>query len=301
MKLRFYGVRGSHATPSRPDFSTIQYGGNTTCLYVETNIGAGEHIIFDAGTGIIPLGQDLIKRFGKDAGVRLFINHLHWDHIQGFPFFAPAWVPGCYVAIYSGHMGVDAALRGKTSVLNKDPDSNASRVAFEGQQDVHKGYFPVPVERMGGSVFFNVHKPNTAINSVSYHYFDETAHPGGIFSYRVDAEGKSIVYVGDYESDNGKNDIALTQFAKDADILVLDGQYTDAEYATKKGWGHNTVRRACMLGMFCNAKTLVITHHDPSHDDWKLGSMEAEAKQLLQSLRSGINVCFAKEGMTLEA
>lgn len=324
MKLTFWGVRGSIPTPGR---STNEYGGNTTCLEVRSQ--TNEVYLVDAGSGIREAGNVLMKEFKGQVKAKLFITHDHWDHIQGFPFFTPAYVPSCEVTVYSGDKSIirklteqdgqsdtshfrrktlEAELSGNTTVLAKSTQTNHTKKVFEGQQDVEKGYFPVSVQQMGAKLTFRDLKEYEIVENglrVSYMFHD--AHPGGMFSYKFQEEEKKIVFTGDYEHDGteygsfGTRDKKMIDWAQNADVLIIDGQYTPEEYEKKKGWGHSQIERVCELSVAANVKKLYITHHDPLHTDFFLDEMYLRAQSYMtDTLKSTIPVVFAKEVMSVE-
>jgi len=308
MKATFYGVRGSIPTPGQ---TTIRYGGNTTCIHVESQ--HNDDYILDAGSGIRELGNTLMaKRKGK-VNAKLYITHNHLDHIQGFPFFTPAYVPGCSVDVFSGDKKEAAkqdTLEDKLTrtVTNKTQDTNHTKNIFAGQMDPAKGYFPINLEQMAGTISFTdlkEYEQTTNGLSVSNLYHD--AHPGGMFAYKLVENNKTLVFAGDYEHDGkgkrdfGQNDKKIINWAKNADVLVIDAQYTPEEYEKKKGWGHSQIEQICELAAEAKVKKLVITHHDPMHNDDMLDQMQERTKKYMtETLKQNISVVYAKEGITLD-
>jgi len=277
MRMKFYGVRGSIPTPGK---ETEQYGGNTTCIEVTSS--HGDEYIFDAGTGARRLGNDLMQRMQGRVNASVFLTHKHWDHIQGFPFFTPAYVPGCKIDIYG---------------------SDAIRETFAGQQDRERGYFPVGLEQMAATMrFMPFNDGDVFQNGVNIRSLRHEAHPQGMLSYKIQENGKTVVITGDYESDEAENDKKMIEWARNADILVMDGQYTNDEYAKKKGWGHSSIERACKLAKAAGVKRLYITHHEPMHDDETLKQLEASAQRYMEDTLGErmIPVFFAKEGKEIE-
>lgn len=319
MKLEFYGVRGSHP---KADRRMMNYGGNTTCLYLRSE--SGQNYIVDAGTGIVDLGSKLLQEGKGKTDVKVFITHDHWDHIQGFPFFTPAYIPNCNVDVYSGdkklasklgeqdrqtdtarikRSELEKATSGHTTVINRSGASNHTSQVFEGQQ--MPPYFPVPVSVMGPNLRFHDLKEGELVeNGLTASYMYHSAHPGGMFSYKFQEKGKTFVFAGDFEHDGessgkfGSNDKKLIDWAKDADVLVIDAQYTPEEYEGKKGWGHSQIERINEIAKEANVKRLFITHHDPAHTDEKLDEMQERARKYMKEvLHSDIPVNFAREGM----
>lgn len=249
MKLKFYGTRGSLPAPGA---ETVKYGGNTTCLEITTK--QGEEYIFDAGSGIRQLGLDLMKKGVKKA--KLFVTHDHWDHIQGFPFFVPAYVPGNEIDIYSGDKevitdlktvqerqdGVAKNLEDKVAT-NKDEKENYTKSVFEGQQNRDRGYFPIEIKDMAATLrYIDLAEDEVVENGfkISYKVLN---HPQGVYCYKIEENGSKVVFATDYEHDGlqnnsnefGEYDKKLIDWAKDAEVLIIDGQYTPEEYETKKG------------------------------------------------------------------
>jgi len=249
MRINFWGVRGSIPTPGP---HTVEFGGNTTC--VEIRVGK-TIIIFDAGTGIRVLGLQLLKEMPVEAHV--FFSHVHWDHIQGFPFFAPAFVKGNTFHLYGG--------------------SHFSRTLEEtlaGQME--NPNFPVHLSDMGAAMHFRTITDGQTIRVGP----DEVAvtaghgnHPQGVFAYRVEHGGKSMVFATDTEHFDIV-DPNLLALARGVDVLVYDAQYTPEEYAgtagvggPKTGWGHSTFEAATQLAVAAGVKRLVLFHHDPGQSD----------------------------------
>jgi phosphoribosyl 1,2-cyclic phosphodiesterase len=279
MRITFWGVRGSIPTPG-PD--TVEFGGNTSCVEVR----AGKAIlIFDGGTGLRLLGKKLIAEMPLEA--RIFFSHVHWDHIQGFPFFDPAFVAGNSIHLYGGN--------------------NVSRTLEEtlaGQMD-HPS-FPVHLTEMGAKMTFNdlvegqVLEIDAGDGSKAKVTSGRGNHPNGVWAYRVEHKGHSVVYATDTEH-YAVTDPKLAKLAKGTDILIYDAQYTPEEYAgtagrggPKVGWGHSTFEAAVDLAKATGAKKLVLFHHDPMQNDAAVREKEKRAKA------SFAETLAAYEGLTLE-
>ncbi len=282
--LKFWGVRGSIATPG-PD--TVKYGGNTAC----TEVRCGDHLlILDAGTGIRLLGLSLLKEFQqRPIKGHIFIGHTHVDHIQGFPFFAPAFVPGNEFTIYSLH--------GAEKPLEK---------VFRGQMD--NDYFPVPLTEMKANMEFRELQSEVNLGEIQISYMFLN-HPGLAIGFRITYAGRSLVYISDHENYGrlspgmpGPNplDQEIARFALNADLLISEAQYTEEEYAQKKGWGHSTFLDALERAAEAKVKRLAIFHHDPSHDDAFLDQI-SEFCQMTIAERNYTFTCFlAHEGASIE-
>jgi phosphoribosyl 1,2-cyclic phosphodiesterase len=282
MRITFWGVRGSIPSPGP---HTIEIGGNTSCVEVR----AGKAIlIFDGGTGLRMLGKQLLKEMPITA--HLFFSHVHWDHIQGFPFFDPAFVAGNSIHLYGGN--------------------NVSRTLEEtlaGQMD-HPN-FPVHLTAMGATMTFHDLHDGQIVevdDGVGGKLRVSTApgnHPNGVRAYRVDQGGKSVMYATDTEhyAEIDKNLLALASAGGGVDVLIYDSQYTPEEYAgtagtgiPKVGWGHSTFVEAVKLTKAAGAKQLVLYHHDPMQDDAAVREKERRARELFPSSVA------AHEGLVIE-
>ncbi|MCU0570224.1 MAG: MBL fold metallo-hydrolase [Oculatellaceae cyanobacterium Prado106] len=246
-KIQFWGVRGSIACPGQ---STVRYGGNTSCVAMQ----AGSHrIIFDGGTGLRVLGQTLLRYMPMEG--HLFFTHSHWDHIQGFPFFIPAFVKGNRFNIYG-------AIAPNGSTIEQRLND----------QMLHPN-FPVPLQIMAADLKFYDLDIGESVQ-IGDDLLVESAllnHPGEAIGYRVNWQGHSAAYVTDTEHYPDRIDENVFKLAKDVDVLIYDATYTDEEYHSEKsskvGWGHSTWQEAVKLCKATNVKKLVIFHHDPLHDD----------------------------------
>ncbi len=282
--IRFWGTRGSIATPGQ---ATNKYGGNTAC----TEVRCGEQLlILDAGTGIRVLGLSLLHEFQqKPIKGHIFVGHTHWDHIQGFPFFAPAFSPANEFTIYSLH--------GAEKPLHK---------VFRGQMD--GDYFPVLLSEMKAKLNFcelesDVHLGET---NVSFIFLN---HPGLAVGFRISFAGRSLVYLSDHEtfgrlSPQGPSpnplDMEIERFAENADLLICEAQYTEEEYAQKKGWGHSTFLDALERAAQAKVKRLAIFHHDPSHDDAFLDRIQEFCQKTMTDRNYAFSCFLAQEGTTIE-
>lgn len=257
-KVKFWGVRGSIACPS-PDH--VVYGGNTSCL--EVTVG-DDTLILDAGTGIRLCGQGLLKRGVKSA--TLMLTHTHWDHINGFPFFAPAFAPGFSLRIMAGHLG------GK-------PGGKPGGIQAVLANQMENPTFPVPLSAMRGTLGFHDFQagetlepfPGVRVRTAPLR------HPNGATGYRIEHAGKSLCYVTDTEHVPGTPDDNVLGLIAGADLVVYDSTYTDEEFPAKVGWGHSTWQEGIRLARAAKARRLAIFHHDPDHDDAFMARLEAEA------------------------
>lgn len=270
--VQFWGVRGSIATPGS---KTVRYGGNTAC--VEMRI-AGKRLIFDGGTGLRVLGLSLLRQMPVEA--HLFFSHTHWDHIQGFPFFTPAFIPGNRFHIYG-------AIAPNGSTIEQ-------RLA---DQMLHPN-FPVPLKVMQSDLKFYDLTPGDAFDLGDIRV--ETAplnHPNGALGYRIEWQGHTAVYCTDTEHFPNRLDENVVHLARGADVLIYDATYTNAEYhdflTPKIGWGHSTWEVAVEVAKAAGVKRLAMFHHDPSHDDHFLDRVEEEVQSTFA------NGFLAREGMTV--
>ncbi|MFN0169095.1 MAG: response regulator [Bryobacteraceae bacterium] len=289
MKLRFWGTRGSIATPGA---GTNRFGGNTSCVEVVTK--AGQRFIFDCGTGARLLGADMMAHAAKPIVATILLSHTHWDHIQGFPFFAPVFVPG-----------------GRITVCGPKGAHNSLPETLSGQMEYT--YFPVELAQLGaaleyrdlGEGVYDLDGVRVATQSLN--------HPAAALGYRIEADGASLVYLCDHEpfweslwrsdAEPGRLDSILhsgdrrhAAFMENADVVIHDAQYTPEEYPAKKNWGHSTYKFVTQIAAAAGVKRLFLTHHDPAHDDEFLSRVEEQARAIAAGLGSPMKVSCAYEG-----
>jgi len=280
--LKFWGVRGSIPTPGP---ATVHYGGNTSCVEVRAD---GQLIILDAGTGIRPLGLALAQEFKKQPmDITLLITHTHWDHIQGFPFFLPAYDAANKVQIL-GYEGARSSLAGTIAGQMESP------------------YFPIALQQMPGNISIRELKDFVfKVGSVEVRACTLN-HPGIAVGYRLFTSGGSIAYLPDNEPFGkswvceGESKSSLDQkvidFLRDVDVLITDSQYDDAEYANHVGWGHGCVSHVVEMALAAGAKRLYLFHHDPNHDDQRVSELLERARQLVVEKGGTLEVEAAREG-----
>jgi phosphoribosyl 1,2-cyclic phosphodiesterase len=270
MKICYYGVRGSIPTPGR---ETIRYGGNTPCVAVWCG---NELVILDAGTGLRVLGDELMAGpFGKGQGhATLLVTHTHWDHIQGFPFFAPAYVQGNSFQIAGMHQ------------INKGLET-----AMHHQQQYQN--FPVLLNQMPARIVFNALSEDAGL-SIGDILISTTElnHPGGACAYRVDNGGHAVVYATDTEH-YASTDLRLLNLCRGADLLIYDTTYSPDEYSEHVGWGHSTYEEGIRLAKKAGVKALHMFHHHPSHNDETMEAMLSAARKLYPEIH------LAREGWEL--
>lgn len=281
-----WGTRGSTPTIGG---RFQRHGGNTSCMSFRYG---DELFIFDAGSGIRDLGMEIMA--GSLRKLHLFVTHTHWDHIQGFPFFLPAYVPGVEITVY-GAAG-----------FGKDLEA-----IFRGQLD--RDYFPVQMEDMQARIEFR-HLPEEPIHigevTVTWEF---SHHPLPTVGYKITAAGRSIVWMPDNEFLQGYTgpptalgmdhpQVApcekVIRFLSDADVVIHEAQYTPDEYPKKIGWGHSSLGNASLLMKFAGVRRWIITHHDPMHDDAFLEKKLNLTRQILEDLGHRIQVTHAYDGMT---
>lgn len=254
MDLRFWGVRGGVPTP---EVGKMGFGGNTSCVTVE--IGDGTLIILDAGTGIRLLGNELVHRH-PEGGIHghILFSHLHWDHIQGIPFFKPLFSPGNHFEF-----------------IGMRPQGTTLQAQLEGQQNY--AYFPVDMSHMSSRKTFREVDEETFALGEAQVTCRHLNHPGGCLGYRIEAGGATIVYATDNEHTGPGPEAALVALAQGADVFICDTNYTPEEYESRRGWGHTTWRQAVINAQAAGVGRLILFHHDQDHDDTELKQIEALA------------------------
>jgi phosphoribosyl 1,2-cyclic phosphodiesterase len=266
----FWGVRGSIPTPG-PE--TLRYGGNTPC--VEINCG-GHVLILDAGTGLRVLGHHL-EHHPPPNEYDIFLTHTHYDHVEGLLFFAPAFVTGNVLRVWAGHLLPDRTIREVINGLMAEP------------------MFPLPLEALHAEArFLDFHagetltpRPGITLRTAPLN------HPNRATGYRVDYQGRSICYITDTEHFEDRLDDNILGLIAGADYVIYDASFNNAEYPSKRGWGHSTWEEGLRLVEAAGAKTLVVFHHMPRRSDDQLDALAAE----IDRIRPG--TLIAREGMVL--
>lgn len=270
MYATFRGVRGSIPV-SGP--GTVRYGGNTSCVEVR----CGERVlIFDAGSGLRPLGE-LLAAEGC-TGLDLFLSHSHVDHVLGLPFFSFAHCPGNRLRIWSGHRGGEAgATEGAVRHLMSSP------------------LFPVPPEVFGADVSYRDFKAGDELRPAPEVSLRTAAlrHPDGAIGYRLEYGGRSLCYVTDTEHEPGAPDENVLALVEGADAMIYDAMFTDEELPRHRGWGHSTWEEGARLCRAAGVKTYVVFHHAPDRDDEALDRIGEAARKLFPGS------LVAREGMVL--
>lgn len=274
MEVQFWGTRGSIPTPG---LETVRYGGNTTCLEIRHK---DDFIIIDAGTGIRALGNKLLRERGSTSDVHLLITHTHWDHIQGLPFFLPAFIKGKKLRIFGPH----------------NHQSSFDKVLADQMQF---SYFPVNFSQLQADI-----SPRTLHELESFEIGSIKVtpkyvnHPVPTLAYRMESDGKSITFMTDVEpyrdilyggvcpSEDEREEFEdvqaavreqnqqIVDFAKGSDILIMDAQYTKEEYLNGRvGWGHTSIEDAIDIGIAAGVTQLLLFHHDPDRTDEQLEAL----------------------------
>jgi len=290
--IKFWGVRGSIPTPGP---QTNRYGGNTPCL--ELNYNGEDFFILDAGSGIRAFGLHLMS-LGKPIKSHVFISHMHWDHIQGIPFFVPAFIPGNEFVFHGA----------------QEADMKLEDILADQMNPVN---FPVQIEVMASKFNFQeLYEGQYTIEGVKIEtmYLN---HPGYALGYKFYINDKAVIYISDNEpypvfpntaqdSDNPDqmqvledNNQRLINFIKDAHILIHDAQYTPEEYKTKVQWGHSPYDYTVKVALEGNVNTLVLFHHDPLHDDVFVDGMIDAARKISWQAGSNMKIIGAQEGLEI--
>jgi len=287
MRIRFWGTRGSLATPGP---GTLRYGGNTSC--VEARSDSGTLIIFDCGTGAHGLGQALMQECDGPVSGHVLISHTHWDHIQGIPFFQPFFVPENEWHIY-GPRGLGSSLR----------ETLAGQMQYT--------YFPITLDELAANIHFHdlvegSFRIGDVVVTTQYLH-----HPALTLGYRIEADGVAVVYASDHEPysphlaeqgyhPTGGEDDRHAEFIADADLLIHDAQYTAEEYPEKKGWGHSTVEYVVDTALAAGVRRVALFHHDPLRDDSAIDILLQRARDRISGKGGHLEVLAAAEGHTLE-
>ena len=278
MIITFYGVRGSTAAPG-PE--TVKYGGNTSCVHIE--LESGHDLILDAGTGIRLLGKKLAS---KSTAANILLSHGHWDHIQGYPFFAPIYQPDREIHVY----------------ISVEKGHKLLSTLFQQMDGTH---FPVRVEDLPSNIFPKF----KGIESELYEregikvIRQALNHPGGGSAYKIEENGASLAYVTDNELDppyaTSTNYDQWVNYLHGVDVLIHDAQYTEDDMPHKHGWGHSLLSQVRQLATDAEVGTLVMFHHDPDRSDSQLDEIQIENQIYLKSHRAPARSVCAAEGMQI--
>ncbi len=315
MKIRFWGTRGSipvaltaeqlrgklisaliaasgqrmdsvetaaHFVDHELDFAVAgTYGGHTSCVQIEG--GSTEHVICDLGTGVRPFGQAMLARFGTTTPqtYHVFMSHVHWDHIMGFPFFMPAYIPGNRIVIHGCHAGLEQA--------------------FRRQQDVPS--FPVDFSQLAANIEFNRLEPGRHYQIAGLQVTAKLQrHSGDSYGYRFEQAGKAVVYSTDSEHvlDNFAESDRFVEFFRAADLVIFDAMYALADaISVKADWGHSSNIVGVELCQRAGVKCLCMFHHEPAYDDATITTVLAETQRFEEITRAGdpLEVITAYDGL----
>jgi phosphoribosyl 1,2-cyclic phosphodiesterase len=285
MRVRFWGTRGSLAKPGP---GTVRYGGNTSCVSVQTD--AGTLLVIDCGTGVHELGQHLLATREGPIHGHVLISHTHWDHIQGIPFFTPLFIAGQHWDFYAAQ-GFGESLR----------ETLAGQMEYT--------YFPVTPEAFNASVHYH------HLGEGSFRIGDALIrtrylnHPALTLAFRIEVDGAVLVYACDHEPHSPEaarggalkgEDLEHVGFLRGADLLIHDAQYCAEEYPDKVGWGHSTVEYAVRVAAEAGVRRLALTHHDPLRDDAAVDRLLADLRRRCAADCAGMQVFAAAEGMHVD-
>jgi len=278
MKIRIWGGRGSLPTPG---FDTARYGGNTTC--VEVRLNDGTLIVIDAGSGVRNLGKALLQEPDRTE-FYLFLTHAHWDHLMGFPFFAPAYFSRFQIHVRGGPL----AQRSLKKYL---------------EHQMAPPYFPVPFEALKAEFDFAPGDPTEGLTGSTLITPIRLSHPNGGYGFKFTEEGRSFVFLTDNELDfPHEGGLAREEYARlceGADLLLHDAQYTDQQYASRQGWGHTTFRSATELGLQAKVKRLGLVHLDPDRTDEDMDACVAACQEQIRQANGDLECFGVREGVEM--
>ncbi|MEE9552572.1 MAG: MBL fold metallo-hydrolase [Gammaproteobacteria bacterium] len=296
--LRFWGVRGSYAAPFA---SHLYVGGNTSCV----EIRAEDHVLVcDAGTGIIPFGNEIVKQ--KDVReLMVILTHYHWDHVCGLPFFVPAFLPEWKINFFA-------------------PGEDTAEIEQHFADQMRSPYFPVGTETWLADINYLAPQNEGFNHGPIKIQYNNVHHPGVTYGYRIQLNGKSILYVSDneckfmeksvskriselndeerklYEEMVKEEHQAELEFIKDADILIHDAQYNLEDYEKKHGWGHSCYIDTVNTAIDAGVKELYLYHHDPNYDDDAINTIHKHAQDIIREKNSALQCHIAREGMCID-
>jgi len=274
MEIRFWGTRGSIPAPGP---NTLEFGGNTTC--VEVVLRSGRRIVIDGGTGIRLLGEHLKTKVAT-IRLNLLLTHNHWDHLIGLPFFAPIYREDSEIKIDGWPLAFQALKR-----------------VFD--DHMGDGFFPVAFDQLKAHISFanKIARSPQVLDDVEIEALPLN-HPQGCLGFRFQEEGQTMVFITDNELglDGGYRFPDFVKFAKGADLLIHDAQYVPEEMPVHRGWGHSTYQEAVNLALEAGAKTLLLTHHDPSRTDEQIRQILRRAREIVVAAGGNLTIDGAREG-----
>ena len=266
MQIKFWGVRGSIPTPGD---NFVKFGGNTSCVQINVN---NQVLIFDMGSGLVNLGNDLLKNGIKKFDI--LVSHFHYDHTCGLPFFSPAYDKHCEFSIRSG---IEKTRNNTLDVLNNQISAPSFPITLD--------QFVAQIQYKDFSIGKDFFIGSVRIKTTSLN------HPDGAVGYRVEYEDKAVCYITDHEHIINTKNQSLIEFLKNADALIYDSTYDDDSFSKYVGWGHSTWQEATRLSKECNIKNLFIFHHNPENNDSRMEEIESLCRKISKSY------IVAKEGM----
>lgn len=274
MIVTFHGVRGS--TPCQSD-DVARCGGNTSCVSVHSR--GEDPLLFDLGTGLRYFAESMAPDDVFDG--TCLLSHLHWDHVQGLPFFKPLLRPGARMEIHAPAQ-FDGRHPGEVLLATIRPP-----------------LFPVSLHEFNGDVSVHAAKPQFSVGSYVVHS-GTVPHNGATAGYRVELDGRSVAYVSDHQQPDDPSQIAdsVRELCSGVDLLIHDAQYTPTEFEQKRTWGHCTVEYAVSVAIAAKAKALALFHHDPYHDDDMVDRMTRAAQTCAAPF--GVEVFAAVEGLSVD-
>ena len=278
MIIKCWGSRGSIPVSGK---TYLKYGGDTTCIEIRTQ--SGDIIIIDAGTGIRRLGNQLLKE--KRRQFHFIFTHAHWDHIMGFPFFAPAYVEGNHIRIFGCHAEIEHALRRQQAAPS----------------------FPVPFDRLAARIEFIGLEPGRRydIDGIAVTGMLQ-AHSGESYAYRLEHGGKALIYATDSEHklEDPRESEAFAAFFRNADMVIFDAMYSLAEAVSiREDWGHSSNVVGVELCQLAGAKHLVLFHHEPAYDDAAITRIWRDAvrlEEITRGERPPLRVSAAHDGLEMD-
>ncbi|HEY5703688.1 MAG TPA: MBL fold metallo-hydrolase [Gammaproteobacteria bacterium] len=295
--LRFWGVRGSYAAPFD---SHLKVGGNTSCVEISAD---GHTLICDAGTGVIPLGNELVK--GNARELMLLLTHYHWDHVCGLPFFVPAFLEEWTINFFG-------------------PGNDMHDVEKHVSAQMKAPYFPVGTESWLAKINYVCPNNDTLQHGPMKITFRNVHHPGATFGYRICVNGKTVIYISDNEckfieksvskqrSELNHEEQSLyddmireehqseLEIIRNADILIHDAQYTTEDYNRKRGWGHSCYIDTVNMAIDAGVKELYLYHHDPNYDDEMIDGIHQHALDIISDRKSNLKCHVAREGLRVD-
>ncbi len=267
-KITFWGVRGSFPTPER---DKMQVGGHTSCVSIENG---NELLIMDMGTGIKELGQKIISDPKSPSKINIILSHYHWDHIIGFPMFAPLFSDKYEINLYG-----------------KKDEWELKKII---DHMLHPIFWPVSIDDFKAKLnFYTINNDEVKISDSMIIKTQIHHHPNGALSYKILSKNKIISYVTDCEYMTGSPSEKLIKFSKDSDLLIHDAHFTPEDLINHKGWGHSSWEQAIIMAKGSNSKQLALFHHSPSYNDEQIELIERKAKQMFEK------TIAAKQGLVI--